>query len=45
MGLPNFTAWEGVLGLCSISRRGDGLGCIFLQVPPALRGVLGRRHC
>lgn len=34
MGLPNFTAWKGVLGLCSTSRREDGLGHIFLWVPP-----------
>lgn len=44
MGLPNFMAWKGVLGLCSISRMEDGMGCIFLQVPPGLWGVLGKRH-
>ena len=42
MGLPNFMAWKGVLGLCSVSRREDVLGCIFLQIPPGFVGGAGQ---
>ena len=42
MGLPNFTAWKGVLGLRSISRREDGSGSVFLRVPPRFAGGAGQ---